>query len=183
MWSPFAHLARFRCASCVLAAVFPDGSLCLDIIQDKWSPVYSVSTILTSIQVRSELLESAQTHGRTNEANEPPRLRSRPQFARSRFCLRVAESSVRSQHRLPGQSRCSEAVGVGQKSVSKEGARMRGTIHRVNNATQEPSQPPIRNTLFDSSAVCTHVPVTLPLDVASTCTTARARGSIFAIAV
>eukprot|EP01100_Stratorugosa_tubuloviscum_P007064 TRINITY_DN297_c1_g1_i2.p1 TRINITY_DN297_c1_g1~~TRINITY_DN297_c1_g1_i2.p1 ORF type:complete len:161 (+),score=58.94 TRINITY_DN297_c1_g1_i2:74-556(+) len=30
--------------------VFSDGSLCLDIIQDKWSPVYSVSSILTSVQ-------------------------------------------------------------------------------------------------------------------------------------
>lgn len=32
--------------------VYGDGSLCLDIIQDKWSPIYSVSSILTSIQVR-----------------------------------------------------------------------------------------------------------------------------------
>merc|ERR1711959_707085 len=30
--------------------VYPDGTLCLDIIQNKWSPVYSVSSILTSIQ-------------------------------------------------------------------------------------------------------------------------------------
>eukprot|EP01111_Echinosteliopsis_oligospora_P001918 TRINITY_DN1280_c0_g1_i1.p1 TRINITY_DN1280_c0_g1~~TRINITY_DN1280_c0_g1_i1.p1 ORF type:complete len:173 (+),score=17.98 TRINITY_DN1280_c0_g1_i1:63-521(+) len=30
--------------------VYQDGHLCLDIIQDKWSPSYSVSTILTSIQ-------------------------------------------------------------------------------------------------------------------------------------
>ena len=30
--------------------VYVDGSLCLDIIQDKWSPVYSVSSLLTSIQ-------------------------------------------------------------------------------------------------------------------------------------
>ena len=30
--------------------VFGDGSLCLDIIQDKWSPIYSVSSILTSVQ-------------------------------------------------------------------------------------------------------------------------------------
>jgi ubiquitin-conjugating enzyme E2 A len=30
--------------------IFPDGTLCLDIIQDKWKPIYTVSTILTSIQ-------------------------------------------------------------------------------------------------------------------------------------
>jgi hypothetical protein len=32
--------------------VFADGTLCLDIIQDKWKPIYTVGTILTSIQVR-----------------------------------------------------------------------------------------------------------------------------------
>eukprot|EP00003_Mantamonas_plastica_P010876 TRINITY_DN20409_c0_g1_i1.p1 TRINITY_DN20409_c0_g1~~TRINITY_DN20409_c0_g1_i1.p1 ORF type:complete len:175 (-),score=50.75 TRINITY_DN20409_c0_g1_i1:17-502(-) len=30
--------------------VYKDGSLCLDILQDKWSPIYDVSSILTSIQ-------------------------------------------------------------------------------------------------------------------------------------
>eukprot|EP01118_Nematostelium_gracile_P004240 TRINITY_DN14979_c0_g1_i1.p1 TRINITY_DN14979_c0_g1~~TRINITY_DN14979_c0_g1_i1.p1 ORF type:complete len:160 (-),score=30.57 TRINITY_DN14979_c0_g1_i1:48-527(-) len=30
--------------------VYGDGSLCLDIIQDKWSPTYTVCTLLTSIQ-------------------------------------------------------------------------------------------------------------------------------------
>lgn len=30
--------------------VFADGNLCLDIIADAWSPIYTVSTILTSIQ-------------------------------------------------------------------------------------------------------------------------------------
>ncbi|KAL9653248.1 hypothetical protein ABK040_010955 [Willaertia magna] len=29
--------------------VYKDGSICLDIIQDKWSPVYTVDSILTSI--------------------------------------------------------------------------------------------------------------------------------------
>mmetsp|Transcript_21980 Transcript_21980/g.43208 ORF Transcript_21980/g.43208 Transcript_21980/m.43208 type:complete len:225 (-) Transcript_21980:645-1319(-) len=30
--------------------VYSDGTLCLDIIQDQWSPIYTTSTILTSIQ-------------------------------------------------------------------------------------------------------------------------------------
>ena len=30
--------------------IFPDGTLCLDIIQDKWKPIYTVSTIMVSIQ-------------------------------------------------------------------------------------------------------------------------------------
>jgi ubiquitin-protein ligase len=30
--------------------VYQDGSLCLDILQNRWSPTYDVSTILTSIQ-------------------------------------------------------------------------------------------------------------------------------------
>merc|ERR1712100_824741 len=30
--------------------VYSDGVLCLDIIQDQWKPIYSVSSILTSIQ-------------------------------------------------------------------------------------------------------------------------------------
>ena len=31
--------------------VYADGSICLDILQNKWSPTYDVSAILTSIQV------------------------------------------------------------------------------------------------------------------------------------
>jgi hypothetical protein len=30
--------------------VYQDGTLCLDIIQNKWSPSYTVSSVLTSIQ-------------------------------------------------------------------------------------------------------------------------------------
>jgi len=30
--------------------VYGDGTLCLDIIQDKWNPIYTVGSILTSIQ-------------------------------------------------------------------------------------------------------------------------------------
>mmetsp|Transcript_42490 Transcript_42490/g.83765 ORF Transcript_42490/g.83765 Transcript_42490/m.83765 type:complete len:154 (-) Transcript_42490:1209-1670(-) len=30
--------------------VFQDGTLCLDIIQDQWKPVYTIGTVLTSVQ-------------------------------------------------------------------------------------------------------------------------------------
>jgi ubiquitin-conjugating enzyme E2 A len=30
--------------------VYSDGTLCLDIVQDNWSPIYTVASILTSIQ-------------------------------------------------------------------------------------------------------------------------------------
>lgn len=35
------------------AAVYADGGICLDILQNQWSPIYDVSAILTSIQVSS----------------------------------------------------------------------------------------------------------------------------------
>ena len=35
----------------VIFSVYADGSICLDILQNKWSPTYDVSAILTSIQV------------------------------------------------------------------------------------------------------------------------------------
>lgn len=31
-------------------AVYADGQICLDILQNQWSPIYDVSAILTSIQ-------------------------------------------------------------------------------------------------------------------------------------
>lgn len=43
------HLIMMIC--CVLCLVYADGSICLDILQNRWSPTYDVSSILTSIQV------------------------------------------------------------------------------------------------------------------------------------
>ncbi len=41
-------------------AVYADGSICLDILQNRWSPTYDVSAILTSIQVPFVILEFQQ---------------------------------------------------------------------------------------------------------------------------
>jgi ubiquitin-conjugating enzyme E2 A len=35
----------------ILDPVYADGGICLDILQNRWSPTYDVSAILTSIQV------------------------------------------------------------------------------------------------------------------------------------
>jgi ubiquitin-conjugating enzyme E2 A len=35
---------------CGIYIVYADGSICLDILQNRWSPTYDVSAILTSIQ-------------------------------------------------------------------------------------------------------------------------------------
>lgn len=40
-----------RCAQRAnLAPVYADGSICLDILQNQWSPIYDIAAILTSIQ-------------------------------------------------------------------------------------------------------------------------------------
>ena len=48
--SLYAH----RCTRCLPASqfhpnIYPDGTLCLDLIQDNWSPIYSVSLHVTSV--------------------------------------------------------------------------------------------------------------------------------------
>jgi len=42
--------------------VYADGSICLDILQNRWSPTYDVSAILTSIQVFAFFLLLVDVH-------------------------------------------------------------------------------------------------------------------------
>ena len=46
------HPAPAVCSapSAPVCAVYADGSICLDILQNQWSPIYDISAILTSIQ-------------------------------------------------------------------------------------------------------------------------------------
>lgn len=51
-WKNLILTSKVRFISTVFHPnVYADGSICLDIIQDKWSPIYNVVTILVSIRV------------------------------------------------------------------------------------------------------------------------------------
>ncbi|XP_055711657.1 ubiquitin-conjugating enzyme E2-17 kDa isoform X1 [Phlebotomus papatasi] len=58
--------------------VYADGGICLDILQNRWSPTYDVSAILTSIQVRPHLphATSPQTLYPENHPKHPNDLNS-----------------------------------------------------------------------------------------------------------
>ena len=45
------RLTSWRAPNPTPPSVYADGGICLDILQNQWSPIYDVSAILTSIQV------------------------------------------------------------------------------------------------------------------------------------
>lgn len=69
--------------------IFPDGTLCLDLIQDQWSPVYTVSSILLAIR---SLLTDPNCSSPANPEAAHLYQTDRKQY--SRKVRRVAEKSV-----------------------------------------------------------------------------------------
>ncbi|ROJ62420.1 Ubiquitin-conjugating enzyme E2 B [Anabarilius grahami] len=51
--------------------VYADGSICLDILQNRWSPTYDVSSILTSIQVHDGFVTLRLMNGPVSLLDEP----------------------------------------------------------------------------------------------------------------
>lgn len=76
--------------------VYADGGICLDILQNRWSPTYDVSAILTSIQVswRPRVTESSLY--RCASSDLPSQMAPSHDRARVRHCLSEgAHNSVR----------------------------------------------------------------------------------------
>mmetsp|Transcript_31403 Transcript_31403/g.72221 ORF Transcript_31403/g.72221 Transcript_31403/m.72221 type:complete len:159 (+) Transcript_31403:72-548(+) len=69
--------------------VYQDGALCLDIIQDKWSPSFTVSSVLTSIQ---SLLTDPNCASPANPEAAELYQKDRPAF--NRRVRRIAEESL-----------------------------------------------------------------------------------------
>lgn len=55
---------------CFIDAVYNHGGICLDILQNQWSPIYDVSAVLTSIQVCKLMLSCVGTFCLTTKGYE-----------------------------------------------------------------------------------------------------------------
>ena len=69
--------------------IYPDGTLCMDLIQDNWSPIYTISSILLAIR---SLLTDPNCASPANP--EAAHLYQTDKKAYSRRVRRVAEKSV-----------------------------------------------------------------------------------------
>uniref|UniRef100_A0A3P8RPS9 Ubiquitin conjugating enzyme E2 A, like n=1 Tax=Amphiprion percula TaxID=161767 RepID=A0A3P8RPS9_AMPPE len=75
--------------------VYADGSICLDILQNRWSPTYDVSSILTSIQILPHLTHSVPTQELAPcSMNQTPTAQP---TARRLSCTRRTNGSTRSE--------------------------------------------------------------------------------------
>jgi len=64
--------------------VYADGSICLDILQNRWSPTYDVSSILTSIQ---SLLDEPNPNSPANNCAASLYTENRREYERKVCCI------------------------------------------------------------------------------------------------
>lgn len=67
------------CTSCPVFAVYSDGTLCMDLLQDQWSPCHNICTLLTSIQ---SLLTDPNCASPANPEAAQQYLKDRPAYNR-----------------------------------------------------------------------------------------------------
>lgn len=78
--------------------VYGTGELCLDILQNRWSPTYDVAAILTSIQryVQRLLLENRTMLTEGTSVCSTTRTPARPPMSRQATCTRTTSASTSS---------------------------------------------------------------------------------------
>lgn len=112
-----------------LSLVYADGSICLDILQNQWSPIYDVAAILTSIQVppsaawRRFFMHCEPSHGELLNDLRSPSDGSR--------CSATRTLTRRPTPRPPGCSARTNGSTTGDcaRSSSRAGLRTDGTAH------------------------------------------------------
>ena len=78
--------------------IYNDGQICLDILQNQWSPIYDISAILTSIQ---SLLSDPNPASPAN--SEASRLYSENRREYNRHVAQIVEESWASAEALGGE--------------------------------------------------------------------------------
>jgi len=122
--------------------IYADGSICLDILQNQWSPIYDISAILTSIQ--SLLCDPNPNSPANSEAarlyqvltrRDPPQ-RARPSTARAAarpICSARPECVARRQRRGQGGAEGGKAPNpntVASLTLMPRGVRARAQENR-----------------------------------------------------
>jgi ubiquitin-protein ligase len=98
----------------VVPAVYADGGICLDILQNQWSPIYDVSAILTSIQVTSCCCLPRQPRPAQPQATALQQSHPLPGHDAAACCCRSRCSATPTPTRLPTQRRpgCTTRIGA-----------------------------------------------------------------------
>lgn len=114
--------------------VYADGGICLDILQNRWSPTYDVSAILTSIQ---SLLDEPNPNSPANSVAAQLYQENRREYEK-RVAAIVEQSWMMS---FPDESETSMAKSK-QNDNATGGATTSGAASRSGNLNNDANNPP-----------------------------------------